>query len=135
MHRSIDGDQGRSPNDVLVELQRQISSAVSAFNEISSRIDKLELEVRSRTSQVVELLPLLQEQTRQLTRIADHFDPPPPDIVGSGYISDRLGCTAVWVTEMVRKERIPPQCVVPGTGFGKPWKFFRSKIDAWLESR
>jgi len=71
----------------------------------------------------------------QVARIADHFDPPPADKVGTPYIAQRLGCTTVWVTEMVRKGEIPSACVVSGTGFGRPWKFFRACIDEWLENR
>jgi hypothetical protein len=68
-------------------------------------------------------------------RIADHFDPPPPDKVGSAYVASRLGCTTTWVADLVRRGEIPPHCVVPGTGSGKPWKFFRSRIDSWITSR
>lgn len=71
----------------------------------------------------------------QLKRIADHFDPPPPDLVGSTYIADRLGCTPVWVAEMARRGLIPASCVVQGTGNGKPWKFLRIRIDEWLKKR
>ena len=70
-----------------------------------------------------------------LKRIADHFDPPPPDKVGSDYVASRLGCTTTWVADLVRRGEIPPHCVVPGTGSGKPWKFFRSRIDSWITSR
>jgi hypothetical protein len=70
-----------------------------------------------------------------LKRIADHFDPPPPDKVGSDYVASRLGCTTTWVADMVRRGEIPPHCVVPGTGNGKPWKFFRSRIDSWITDR
>ena len=70
-----------------------------------------------------------------LKRIADHFDPPPPDIVDSTYIADKLGCTKVWVARMATEKQIPPSCIVPGTGFGKPWKFYRSRIDPWILTR
>jgi hypothetical protein len=36
---------------------------------------------------------------------------------------------------MVRLGQIPTDCLVPGTGGGKPWKFHRAKIDDWLASR
>jgi hypothetical protein len=68
-------------------------------------------------------------------RIADHFDPPPSDIVGTDYISRRLGCTKVWVTDMARNGQIPKGCIVAGTGNGKPWKFHRRRIDEWLATR
>jgi hypothetical protein len=70
-----------------------------------------------------------------LKRIADHFDPPPPDKVGSDYVASRLGCTTTWIADLVRRGEIPPHCVVPGTGNGKPWKFFRSRIDSWITAR
>lgn len=70
-----------------------------------------------------------------LKRIADHFDPPPPDVVDSVYVRQKLGCTTTWVAEMARNGDIPAACIVPGTGNGKPWKFYRSKIEKWLEER
>jgi len=70
-----------------------------------------------------------------LRRIANHFDPPPPDKVGSEYVAQKLGCTTTWIAELVRREEIPKSCIVPGTGNGKPWKFFRDRIDKWIESR
>jgi hypothetical protein len=70
-----------------------------------------------------------------LRRIADALDPPPPDVVGSPYVAQRLGCTTTWVSDLVRRGAIPSSCLVPGTGNGKPWKFYRSRIDRWIESR
>ena len=70
-----------------------------------------------------------------LKRIADHVDPPPPDIVDTTYIADKLGCTLEWVAKMSLKGRIPANCIVPGTGIGKPWKFYRSRIDRWIVER
>lgn len=63
-----------------------------------------------------------------LRRLADHFDPPPPDKVGSDYVAGRLGCTTTWIAELVRQGEIPASCVVVGTGNGKPWKFHRARI-------
>jgi len=59
----------------------------------------------------------------------------PPDLVGSPYVADRLGCTTVWVTQMVRQGEIPQSCVATGTGNGRPWKFHRARIDEWLRQR
>lgn len=59
----------------------------------------------------------------------------PPDLVGTRYIADRLGCTATYVTQLVQKHEIPSNCIVPGTGNGKPWKFIRVRIDEWLKRR
>ena len=76
-----------------------------------------------------------EQVEKQLRRIADHFDPPPPDIVDSQYIAGRLGCTTTWIADLTRKGDIPLSCIVPGTGNGKPWKFYRSRIDPWLATR
>ena len=70
-----------------------------------------------------------------LKRIADHVDPPPPDIIGTDYIAEKLGLTKVWVAKMAAEGTIPRNCIVPGTGIGKPWKFYRSRIDPWIEMR
>jgi hypothetical protein len=70
-----------------------------------------------------------------LVRIADALAPEPADIVGTPYVAGKLGCTTVWIAEMVRSGEIPKCCIVPGTGNGKPWKFYRAKIDRWLQSR
>lgn len=67
-----------------------------------------------------------------LTRIADHFNPPAPDIVDSVYVSQKLGCTTTWIADLARNSRIPASCLVPGTGDGKPWKFYRAKIETWI---
>jgi hypothetical protein len=72
---------------------------------------------------------------KSLQRIADVLDPPPSKIVDSPYVADRLGCTTVWVAEMARRGQIPKNCIVPGTGNGKVWKFYRPLIDQWIESR
>lgn len=70
-----------------------------------------------------------------IERIADALAPAPAAIVDSRYVADRLGCTVVWIAEMVRNGRIPKSCVVVGTGNGKPWKFHRRQIDEWLKTR
>ncbi len=70
-----------------------------------------------------------------LKRLADHFIPPPADIIGTDYIADKLGCTKVWVAKMAADGIIPRNALVPGTGNGKVWKFYRSRIDPWIEMR
>lgn len=70
-----------------------------------------------------------------LKRIADHFDPPPPDTVGTEYVAKRLGCSQTWIADLVRRGEIPKSCVVQGTGDGKPWKFHRHLIERWIETR
>lgn len=82
-----------------------------------------------------QLLLTLDAIAKAQKRIADHFDPLPPDKVGTRYVADKLGCTQEWVTEMVRNKEIPANCVVGGTGNGRYWKFHRKQIDDWIESR
>jgi hypothetical protein len=77
----------------------------------------------------------LQSISGHLARIADILTPPPIDKIGTPYVAKHLGCTSVWVAEMARLGQIPKPAIVPGTGNGKPWKFFRAEIDKWLKSR
>jgi hypothetical protein len=77
----------------------------------------------------------LDDIASNIRRIADHLAPIPTAKVGTTYIAEKLDCTTVWVTEMIRNGKLPANCIVPGTGNGKPWKFFRARIDGWLASR
>ena len=86
--------------------------------------------------EALERLAIAAERIQeQLLRIADHFDPPPPDIVDSPYIADRLGVTTTRIAQMIREGTIPKDCIVPGTGNGRLWKCYRSRIRKWLETR
>lgn len=68
-------------------------------------------------------------------RIADRLDPPPPDVVDSPWVAARLNCTTTWVADMARRGDIPEGCVVVGTGYGRPWKFYRTRIEEWFATR
>ena len=70
-----------------------------------------------------------------LRRIADHFDPPPSDIVDTPYIGHLLGVTTTRIAQLVRSGEIPKACIVPGTGDGRPWKFYRRRMEEWLAKR
>jgi len=87
----------------------------------------------------LEFLPFIAGYLGQiehsLRRIADHFDPPPPNVVTTRYVADKLNCTLVHAARQAADGDIPRSCVVPGTGGGKPWKFYRSRIDQWIEQR
>ena len=72
---------------------------------------------------------------KSLERIAEALDPKPPDYVDGPFVAARLGLTATRVAQMARDGDIPPSCVAPGTGHGKPWKFVRSRIEAWIAAR
>ena len=77
----------------------------------------------------------LERQAEQLRRLADHFDPPPAPIVDSVYLAERLDCTTSWIAQMARRGEIPQSCIVTGTGNGKPWKFYGTAIEQWIEMR
>lgn len=68
-----------------------------------------------------------------LERLADALAPKPPEVVGSPYVARKLGVTTVWVADMARNGAIPKRCIVPGTGLGKVWKFYRVEIDKWID--
>lgn len=67
--------------------------------------------------------------------IVDSLSSATPSTVDTVYVAERLGCSTVWIAEQARSGAIPSSCVVPGTGNGRPWKFHRAKIDAWIRSR
>ena len=68
-------------------------------------------------------------------RLADHLAPAPSDIVDTPYIARHLGCTTQWIAQMVRSGEIPRGCVVPGSGKGRQWKFYRCRIEDWLANK
>jgi hypothetical protein len=77
----------------------------------------------------------LQAIEAHLSRLANHFDPPPPDIVDTPFLARQLGVTPTRIAQMVREGTIPKSCIVPGTGDGRPWKFYRHRLDEWLARR
>ena len=65
-------------------------------------------------TKALERLAVAAEQILEhLWRIADHFDPPPPDIVDSPYVAGRVEVTTTWIAQMVREGTIPKSCIVP----------------------
>jgi hypothetical protein len=81
------------------------------------------------------MLAVLERIAASLERIANKLDPPAGSIVGSPYVAEKLGCTTTYVSFLVRDGQIPASCIVPGTGKGRLWKFYRSRIEAWLAGR
>jgi hypothetical protein len=72
----------------------------------------------------------LEDLVEESHRIADHIAPAPGDIVGTPFLAQQLGCSVVWAAEMARNGQIPRNCIVPGTGNGRPWKFRRRQIES-----
>ena len=91
--------------------------------------------IESRLKLIESQMPTVASLSEAVIRIADHLDPPASKIVGSRYIADCLGCTTAWVGKMAFNGTIPRKCIVPGTGKGRLWKFYRPQIDEWLKSR
>ncbi|OAI41508.1 hypothetical protein AYO40_00295 [Planctomycetaceae bacterium SCGC AG-212-D15] len=85
--------------------------------------------------QIQTFLDDVHSIAESLARIADHVAPLPSDIVGTPYIAQRLGCTTSWITELIKTGEIPKNCIVEGTGNGKPWKFHRRAIEEWIKTR
>ena len=101
--------------------------------DLQRRVDKTEEAIRDRNGFC--LRQGLASIEKSLVRIADALAPQPVDIVDSPHVAAKLGCTTTWIAEMARSGEIPAPCIVAGTGYGRPWKFYRSKIEAWIESR
>jgi predicted DNA-binding transcriptional regulator AlpA len=109
------------------------------FDQIELRLAKLEAQAAQssqRDEQPSISLESLTSIAADIHRLTTKIAPgPQDDIVGSRYVADCLGCTTQWIGEMVRNGDIPKPCMVAGTGGGKLWKFYKSRIDNWLKSR
>jgi len=117
-------------------LGKQAAAPADAqtLEELHRRLQNVEAVLDNGVGQAT-VSTALAAMADNMARIADALTPKPADIVGSPYVAKRLGCTTTWIAEMVRKGEIPKSCLVPGTGNGKPWKFFREKIEAWIALR
>lgn len=58
-----------------------------------------------------------------------------PAVIGTPYLAQQLGCSVVWAAELARSGQVPKNCIVPGTGNGKPWKFYLGRVQEWLSKR
>lgn len=96
----------------------------------------LDYEARATTRTLAELIagPLASVAT-DVRRIANQLDPPPPDLVDTSYVADKLGVSAKRISQLALAGEVPAAAIVPGTGEGKPWRFYRSKVDPWIETR
>ena len=136
----FDKDQQMVPNRPSLYYP-QSALVANQRNLIAVQFSPITLQVLLRLAQAAEGLASaisqvnMPELVTEIRRISNHFDPPPSDVIGTDYIAGKLGCTKVWVAELVRSGEIPAGCIVSGTGNGKPWKFHRSKRDRWLRDR
>lgn len=73
-----------------------------------------------------------------LERIADAIErlaPPLNEYVDTRFVSECLGCSDEYVARLARTGQIPQNCIVAGSGQGKPWKFHKVKIQEWIQTR
>ena len=147
------GDEQDSPSP-LDELPRLYGDPGNRSTSADHAEDDLEMD-GSQVSLIPEADAQFGKRARQfvlgpqtlavMTRIAtalEAIDERLSGIAGSSgskvdttYVAERLGCTTVWVAEQARSGQIPQNCIVSGTGNGKPWKFYRVKIETWIKSR
>ncbi len=113
-----------------MEVAATALNATATPEALARRVEALERRLAA-----VEAGGPLADVVPLLTRIADAIAPAPVALVGTPYVACKLGCTTVWVAEMARQGDIPRTCVVPGTGVGKVWKFYRDRIDLWVAGR
>jgi hypothetical protein len=96
----------------------------------------LDYEARATTKVLAELLVApLTSVAADVGRIANRLDPPPPDLVDTGYVAEKLGVSTKRISQLALAGELPAAAIVPGTGEGKPWRFYRSKVDPWIETR
>jgi hypothetical protein len=119
------------PNVIVVELGPTTLAMLDRIAGRAEEFGKRQLSAPALADDrvVVERLASAAEE------IAHHLDPKPPEIVKSSYVARRFGCTIKWVGEMVRRGEVPKSCIAPGSGNGKQWRFYRSLIDKWVESK
>src|SRR4051812_18763580 len=64
-----------------------------------------------------------------LRRIAEAQPPAEGEIVGTPHVARQWGGkTTQYIAQLATKGIFPSDCIVPGTGNGKQWRFFKDKI-------
>jgi hypothetical protein len=116
-------------SNAIAQVPTVVGQAAAAQSDIGIRSVNVVVELGPETRRV------LAEIGSDLKRVADHFDPPPPDIIGTPHLARRLGCTPTWIAQLVRSGEIPKGCIVPGSGKGRQWKFYRRRVEEWLANR
>lgn len=118
--------QSTSPRDAISKSKTEVEERLIRLEEVVSRLGRID----TRLMQSVD-----ERIVTHLRRIADHFDPPNLESVGTSYIAQRLGVTPKWVGDLVRKGDIPSSCICPKSGNGNYWRFWKNRIDKWIEER
>lgn len=92
-------------------------------------------EIRRMAEALENVSSSLEQIKPAIIRIADHFDPRQRSVVGTPYIAERLGVSVRWINDLIHKGEIPKSCICPQSGEGKYWRFWKEKIDLWIEGR
>lgn len=132
-----------SSGEVIVEREQQHSASKDANNdlvELGHRLRHLEEFVSQIAASRNIAAPQFRAESQydlvsEIRRIADHFDPPNLEVVGTSYIAAQLGVTSKWVGDLVRNGKIPNLCICPKSGAGNYWRFWKKPIDEWLQGR
>ncbi len=131
--QAIAAEIRRSALDRHAAIDRAILLVTQHF---LTRFGPLDDEAHATAKALAGLLAApLASVAADVRRIADRLDPPPSDIVDTVYVAEKLGLTVKRISQMALAGEIPAHCIVPGTGHGTYWKFFRSKIEPWIEAR
>lgn len=119
-----------------LDANGELGDTLAAPSFDTERSVSLHVEFSPRTLAMLDRIATgIEELLIESRRIADHLSPQAGDIVGTPFLAQQLGCSVVWAAEMARNGEIPKGCIVPGTGNGKPWKFYRRRIEEWLSKR
>ena len=100
----------------------------------SSNAESILTFLPNQSEPAIELLATYRDIAESLRRIADALTPTAPDLVGTPYVAKHAGRTTTRVTQWVQSGELPAHCVHSG-GDGIPYKFYRSHIEKWLQTR
>ncbi len=72
---------------------------------------------------------------RELRKLRRALRPAEPEIIGTPEVAKLAGVTTAAVRQWVESGAVPRNCIVPGSGNGTPWRFYRRRILKWLRTR
>ena len=101
------------------------SGTPEEIGRIADALEQIGSELNRISGQLDESLMIQQ-------RLADEIAPE-RSIVGTRYVAERIGKSTRWITDLVRDGKIPKQCIVPQSGNGRYWRFYKKRIDRWIE--
>lgn len=77
-----------------------------------------------------ERLEVERLMAESLKRLADAHAPTLPETCGTRRVAKILGLNSTQrVVQMIEEEKIPADCIVPGSGNGRRWAFYTQKVE------